>query len=332
MKLLSHWNLRDELKVDYDNQEKQEMIYQVMDRIVRQTIPAEAINNADYVWKPYSTTDEREADVRYQKILDVFHAMQQMDVYCPTMPTAIIRNFEGDIEIPAEEVERLFKELIGSEQVKTVAEEIKARLGRELRPYDIWYDGFKARSGMDENKLSAQTRKRFPTPESYEKQIACMLTTLGFQKENAEDIAHELPYKFEAGTPNFVGSHALKVAMDYIRGIGWCKMEAHERELTEYCEKQLLQIGCKVYGVGCKKAGVISFNVYNGEELVHPFDIGTLLDQQGVAVRTGHHCAEPLIDTMGVPGTVRVSFGLYNELVDVDAFIAALQKAIKILC
>ena len=192
MKLLSHWNLRDELKVDYDNQEKQEMIYQVMDRIVRQTIPAQAINNADYVWKPYSTTDEREADVRYQKILDVFHAMQQMDVYCPTMPTAIIRNFEGDIEIPAEEVERLFKELIGSEQVKTVAEEIKARLGRELRPYDIWYDGFKARSGMDENKLSAQTRKRFPTPESYEKQIACMLTTLGFQKENAEDIARHI--------------------------------------------------------------------------------------------------------------------------------------------
>ena len=143
---------------------------------------------------------------------------------------------------------------------------------------------------------------------------------------------NELPYKFEAGTPNFVGSHALKVAMDYIRGIGWSKMEAHERELTDYCEKQLLQIGCKVYGVGCKKAGVISFNVFNGEELVHPFDIGTLLDQQGVAVRTGHHCAEPLIDTMGVPGTVRVSFGLYNDPADVDAFIAALQKAIKILC
>lgn len=76
---------------------------------------------------------------------------------------------------------------------------------------------------------------------------------------------------------------------------------------------------------------MISFNVYNGEELIHPFDIGTLLDQQGVAVRTGHHCAEPLIDEIGVPGTVRVSFGLYNDKADVDAFIAALKKAIMML-
>lgn len=142
---------------------------------------------------------------------------------------------------------------------------------------------------------------------------------------------NDLPYKFEAGTPNFVGSHALKVAMDYIHGIGWQAIEAHERELTVYCEEQLLQMGCKVYGVGQPKAGVISFNVYNGEELVHPFDVGTLLDQQGVAVRTGHHCAEPLIDAMGVPGTVRVSFGLYNDKADVDAFIAALTRTLTIL-
>ena len=86
-----------------------------------------------------------------------------------------------------------------------------------------------------------------------------------------------------------------------------------------------------MYATGQPKAGVISFNVYNGEQLVHPFDVGTLLDQQGVAVRTGHHCAEPLIDAMGVPGTVRVSFGLYNDKADVDAFIAALKKAIMML-
>ena len=192
MILLSHWNLRDELKVDYDNQEKQEMIYQVMQRIVNQTIPAEAINNPDYTWNPYSTMDEREPDTRYQKILDIFHAMQQVDAYCPNMPTGIIRNFEGDIEIPAEEVERLFTDLLGSEQVKTVAAEIKERLGRELRPYDIWYDGFKARSGMNEDELSAQTRKLYPTPLAYEKKIASMLTNLGFQKENAEDIARHI--------------------------------------------------------------------------------------------------------------------------------------------
>ena len=141
---------------------------------------------------------------------------------------------------------------------------------------------------------------------------------------------NELPYKFEAGTPNFVGSWALKTAIDYIQSIGWEAIETHERTLTEYCEEQLNRVGCKVYGVG-KKAGVISFNIYHNDELIHPFDIGTLLDQQGVAVRTGHHCAEPLIDTLGVPGTVRVSFGLYNDKNDVDAFIAALNKTISIL-
>ena len=143
---------------------------------------------------------------------------------------------------------------------------------------------------------------------------------------------NELPYKFEAGTPNYVGSWALKTAMDYMQAIGWDAMEAHEQALTVYCEQQLRAIdGIRIYAAGQHKAGVISFNVYNGKELIHPFDIGTLLDQQGVAVRTGHHCAEPLIDEIGVPGTVRVSFGLYNDRADVDAFIAALQKSIAIL-
>ena len=138
---------------------------------------------------------------------------------------------------------------------------------------------------------------------------------------------NELPYKFEAGTPNFVGSYALHKAIEYIRSIGWEAIEMHERELTEYCEEQLVRLGCTVYGAGQKKAGVISFNI----GAIHPFDVGTLLDQQGVAVRTGHHCAEPLIDALGVPGTVRVSFGLYNEKEDVDAFLAALKRAISIL-
>ena len=139
---------------------------------------------------------------------------------------------------------------------------------------------------------------------------------------------NELPYKFEAGTPNFVGSYALHKAIEYIESIGWEAIEAHERELTENCEKRLRELeGVNVYGAGHKKAGVISFNI----AAIHPFDVGTLLDQQGVAVRTGHHCAEPLIDTMGVPGTVRVSFGLYNDKEDVDAFIEALQRAQRML-
>ena len=160
---------------------------------------------------------------------------------------------------------------------------------------------------------------------------------------------NDLPYKFEAGTPNFVGSYALHKAVEYMQSIGWEAIETHERELTEYCERQLAAIeGIHVYAAGQPKAGVISFNVFTnhqspitnhpslqggdgGRLLLHPFDIGTLLDQQGVAVRTGHHCAEPLIDELGVPGTVRVSFGLYNDKSDVDAFIAALKKAIMIL-
>ena len=143
---------------------------------------------------------------------------------------------------------------------------------------------------------------------------------------------NELPYKFEAGTPNFVGSYALQKAIEYIEQIGWKDIEAHERELTEYCELQLNAMnGVCIYGVGQPKAGVISFNVMNDGQLIHPFDVGTLLDQQGVAVRTGHHCAEPLIDAIGVPGTVRVSFGLYNDKNDIDAFIKALKRAQSIL-
>ena len=142
-----------------------------------------------------------------------------------------------------------------------------------------------------------------------------------------------LPYKFEAGTPNFIGSYALKKAIEYIESIGWEAIEAHERELTDYCEQQLIGLGCKVYAAAQPKAGVISFNIpitHNPSpvtHIIHPFDVGTLLDQQGIAVRTGHHCAEPLIDAMGVPGTVRVSFGLYNDKEDIDAFIEALQRA-----
>ena len=143
---------------------------------------------------------------------------------------------------------------------------------------------------------------------------------------------NDLPYKFEAGTPNFVGSWALKTAIDYMEAVGMEAIEKHERELTEYCESRLREIdGVHIYADGQTKVGVISFNVYAGSQLVHPLDIGTLLDQQGVAVRTGHHCAEPLIDGLNIPGTVRVSFGLYNDKHDVDAFIAALQKALMIL-
>ena len=141
-----------------------------------------------------------------------------------------------------------------------------------------------------------------------------------------------LPYKFEAGTPNFVGSYALGVAADYIRNIGMEKIAKYEEELCCYAEQKLRKIeGVKVYGEGLKH-GVISFNAYNANgKLIHPYDIGTLLDRQGVAVRTGHHCAEPLIDSLGVPGTVRISFALYNDQEDIDIAMAALRRALTML-
>ena len=142
-----------------------------------------------------------------------------------------------------------------------------------------------------------------------------------------------LPYKFEAGTPNYVGSYAFGKSIDYVQAIGLENIAKHEHALAEYIEQELDKISqVKVYAAGKEKAGAVSFNVYRADgALIHPFDVGVLLDRQGVAVRTGHHCAEPLIDWLGVPGTVRASVGLYNTKEDVDVFISALKKAIMML-
>ena len=142
-----------------------------------------------------------------------------------------------------------------------------------------------------------------------------------------------LPYKFEAGTPNYIGSYAFGRAIDYVQQIGMDKIAAHEELLTQYLEDQLAAIPhLKIYAAGQRKAGAVSFNVYRADGgLIHPFDIGVLLDRQGVAVRTGHHCAESLIDYLQVPGTVRASVALYNTQEEIDKLIVALKKAIMML-
>jgi cysteine desulfurase/selenocysteine lyase len=142
-----------------------------------------------------------------------------------------------------------------------------------------------------------------------------------------------LPYKFEAGTPNYVGSYAFGVAIDYVQEIGLEAIAKYEHELAAYLEEQLaLFSNVRVYAAELRKAGAVSFNVYRADgALIHPFDVGVLLDRQGVAVRTGHHCAEPLIDYLQVPGTVRASVAMYNTKEDIDIFIAALKKAIMML-
>lgn len=139
---------------------------------------------------------------------------------------------------------------------------------------------------------------------------------------------NELPYKFEAGTPDYVGSIALAKAIDYVQELGMENIAAYEDELCAYAVGKLRAIdGIRFIGEPKQRSGVVSFLVGN----THPSDIGTLLDKLGVAVRTGHHCAEPLMDRFGIPGTVRASFALYNTKAEIDAFIAALERVSKML-
>jgi len=137
---------------------------------------------------------------------------------------------------------------------------------------------------------------------------------------------NELPYKFEAGTPNISGVIAFGAAIDYLQNIGLETIAAHETELLNYATAELLKIpGLKIYGTQPEKSGAISFNV----EGLHFFDLGTMLDKFGIAVRTGHHCADPLMDHFGIQGTVRASFALYNTREEIDRFIEAMKKVIS---
>lgn len=138
----------------------------------------------------------------------------------------------------------------------------------------------------------------------------------------------ESPHKFEAGTPNIEGAIALAEALKFVNEIGIGELAKHEHELTVYATERLKEInGVKIFGDVPCKAAVISFNVGS----IHPFDIGTLLDKQGIAVRTGHHCTQPLMQRYEIPGTVRISFAIYNTKEEINVFIEALKKAIKML-
>ena len=132
-----------------------------------------------------------------------------------------------------------------------------------------------------------------------------------------------LPYKFEAGTPDYVGSHALAVALDYVTRLGMDNIAAHERELTRYAMKRMREIdSMKLYGETVGKDAVVAFNVGD----IHPLDLGTLLDRLGIAIRTGHHCAQPLMARCGVEGMARASFALYNTKEDVDVLVEGIKR------
>jgi cysteine desulfurase/selenocysteine lyase len=151
-----------------------------------------------------------------------------------------------------------------------------------------------------------------------------MIQTVTFEKTTY----NELPFKFEAGTPDYIGSTALAEALRYVQNIGLKNIAAYEHELLIYGTERLMEIeGMRIIGTAQEKSSVISFIV--GE--IHPYDIGMLLDKLGIAVRTGHHCAQPLIDSFGIPGTVRASFAFYNTKAEIDNFVAALKRVVAML-
>ena len=151
-----------------------------------------------------------------------------------------------------------------------------------------------------------------------------MIAEVRFEKTTYAD----LPHKFEAGTPNIAGGIAFGAALDYMNGIGFDTIAAYEHELLDYATEQLKAIeGVRIYGEAPQKTAVVSFNVNE----IHPYDIGSILDKLGIAVRTGHHCAQPIMDFYKIPGTVRASFSFYNTKEEIDMMIKALKRAIQML-
>lgn len=229
MVLLTHWNLRDEIKSNYADRErgieKQLMVYEVMKRIIDQKIPKELINSGDLQWNPYTNkvfennievdfTPER--DLRYQQIINSFKALQAMDNYEPLMDTYIKRNFSGSMEISQSEVETLFHEFLSSPQVKQVGQLIKKRLGRDLQAYDIWYDGFKARSSISAELLNNKTKKKYPNPSAFEADMPNMLEDLGWEKKRAEFLGSKISVEAARGSGHALGAE-IKDMNSYLR-------------------------------------------------------------------------------------------------------------------
>jgi cysteine desulfurase/selenocysteine lyase len=149
-----------------------------------------------------------------------------------------------------------------------------------------------------------------------------MIRSVSFEKTTYND----LPYKFEAGTPDIAGAIGLGAAVDYLGTVGLANVAAHEHELLDYATKAVASVrGLRVIGTAAKKAGVLSFVL----EGVHPHDVGSLVDRDGIAIRTGHHCAQPVMERFGVPATCRASFGLYNTRDDIDHLVASLKNVVK---
>ena len=229
MVLLSHWNLRDELKANYTGGdkgiEKQEMIYKVMERIINQDIPEVIVNNPEYEWAPFSNKVTKggaqvdaaaEPDKRYEHITNIFRAMKDIDPCNTEMNTAILRKFSGEMEISQDEVETLFDSYMSSPQLVKLAALIKERLGRDLKPYDIWYDGFKTRSSIPEDLLTTKTSSLYPDPEAFKAQMPVMLKKLGWSAERAQYLSDKIVVDPARGSGHAAGA-AMKGSVAHLR-------------------------------------------------------------------------------------------------------------------
>jgi hypothetical protein len=232
LRLLSHWNLRDEIKGDYADQQnglaKQCLIQQVMDRIITQTIPSVVVNNPAVDWNPWNNsvspsaekdtgtapetnqkiTNTPEPATRYGMLLKTFQAAHKMDPYSPTAPTLIARRFDEDREMPEQRVREMLEQVVASPLVPRVAQLIQTRLGRPLEPFDIWYDGFRARGAYTEAQLDAVVSRKYPSAEAYKKDIPNILVKLGFTPEKARYLANNIMVDPARGS-----GHAMGAAM-----------------------------------------------------------------------------------------------------------------------
>jgi hypothetical protein len=219
MRLISHWNLRDEIKSNYANKDngyrKQELVYNVMLNIITQDIPNEVINKSEYKWDPienkiYGESGETQAapesTVRYQYLLDNFLAVRNADSFYPKDQNYIVRKFEGEMGYSFEKIDSLFTALISSETIKKTAELVQDRLGRQLEPWDIWYDGFKARSNINEDELSAITRDRYPDAAAFKADLPRILKELGFENERAAFLAEQVEVDASRGAGHAWGA------------------------------------------------------------------------------------------------------------------------------
>ena len=218
--LISHWGLRDEIKAQYANGQNgvdnQQLIYEVMLRIIDQSVPQQVINSGQYRWNPRTNalTDANgttvspmvEPNTRYQHIINQFHAQRAIDAYHPIMPTFLQRWFEGSLELTVEDVEQLFVQLVSSAEVRQLTQIIEQRLGRKLQPFDIWYDGFNARSTIPAQQLDHIVQSRFANVPILERELPQILKQLGFTPQKADFIAQRVKVEAARGAGHAWGA------------------------------------------------------------------------------------------------------------------------------